>query len=177
MIKSNAFGLIYCVAVLYLIKEPDFARLFLVIFATTNLTLDYIFRLIVMRILKKMRRSGLNLKHILLVGYSRTAEGYIDRLRVHPEWGYKVHGILDDNHTVGDSYRQVDVIGSIAALEKLLATNEYDEIAITLSINEFAKLERIVAVCENPVYTQSLFLTTIILFQPNPIQRIWTGFQ
>lgn len=148
LIKANAFGLIYCVAVLYLIKEPDFARLFLVIFATTNLTVDYIFRLIVMRILKKMRRSGMNLKHILLVGYSRTAEGYIDRLRVHPEWGYKVHGILDDNRAVGESYRYVDIIGSIAALEKLLATNEYDEIAITLSIDEFAKLERIVAVCE-----------------------------
>ena len=148
LIKSNALGLIYCVAVLYLIKEPDFARLFLVIFAGTNLILDYIFRLIVMRVLRHMRRSGRNLKHILLVGYSRTAEGYIDRLRVHPEWGYKVHGILDDNHAIGDTYRHVEVIGDISALGKLLATNKYDEVAITLNIDEYAKLEHIVSVCE-----------------------------
>lgn len=148
LIKANACGLIYCVAALYLIKEPDFARLFLVIFAGTNLAIDYIFRLCVMRILRKMRRSGMNLKHILLVGYSRTAEGYIDRLRTHPEWGYMVHGILDDKHAFGDTYRNVQVIGPIQKLEEILSTNEYDEIAITLSIDEFAKLEHIVAICE-----------------------------
>lgn len=148
LIKANACGLIYCVAALYLIKEPDFARLFLIIFAATNLVIDYIFRLCVMRILRRMRKSGMNLKHILLVGFSRTAEGYIDRLRTHPEWGYMVHGILDDNHKVGDSYRNVQVIGSIKKLEDILASNEYDEIAITLGIDEYAKLERIVAACE-----------------------------
>lgn len=148
LLKANTFGLIYCVAVLYLIKEPDFARLFLIIFAGINLIIDYIFRLSVMRILRKMRRSGLNLKHIILVGYSRTAEGYIDRLRSHPEWGYKVHGILDDRREIGESYRKIDIIGKISTLEQILATNEYDEIAITLSIDEYSKLEQIVAICE-----------------------------
>lgn len=148
LIKANAVGVIYCVAVLYLLKEPDFARLFLVIFAATNLIIDFIFRLCVMRFLRQMRRAGKNLKHILLVGYSRTAEGYIDRLRVHPEWGYMVHGILDDNHAVNDTYRNIRIIGKIDRLESLLASNEYDEIAITLSINEFSKLEKIVSICE-----------------------------
>lgn len=148
LVKANTLGLIYSVAVLYLIKEPDFARLFLFLFAGINLVIDYIFRLTVMRILRKMRRSGLNLKHILLVGYSRTAEGYIDRLRAHPEWGYKLHGILDDNHKVGETYRSIEVIGSTSMLPKMLSSNKFDEIAITLSIGEFYKLERIVSVCE-----------------------------
>ncbi len=148
LIKANTFGLIYCFAVLYLMKEQHFARLALGIFALTNLTIDFSFRLCVMRILRQMRRSGRNLKHILLVGYSRTAEGYIDRLRVHPEWGYMVHGILDDSLIIGDTYRNIRVIGSIRSLEKYLATNKYDEIAITLSIDEFSKLESIVTVCE-----------------------------
>ena len=113
-----------------------------------NLTADYIFRLIVMSILKLLRKRGKNLKHILLVGYSRMAEGYIDRLRAHPEWGYYVHGILDDNKPVGESYRNVDVIGNTRQLADLLATNKYDEIAITLRIQEFFKLEKIVATCE-----------------------------
>lgn len=148
LIKANVLGVVYCVAALYLIKEPDFARLFLVIFAATNLIVDYIFRLCVMRVLRHMRRSGKNIKHILLVGYSRTAEGYIDRLRVHPEWGYKIHGILDDHRNVSESYRNINVVGSVSRLEELLSTNEYDEIAITLSINEYSKLENIVTICE-----------------------------
>ena len=82
------------------------------------------------------------------MGYSRTAEGYIDRLRVHPEWGYFIHGILDDHKSTEDSYRGIPVIGHISMLEDLLSTNAYDEIAITLSIDEFSKLESIVTICE-----------------------------
>ncbi len=146
--KANFLGIIYCVAVLYFIKQQDYARLFLGIFAILNVCMDFTFRMTVNKILRQMRRSGRNLKHILLVGYSRTAEGYIDRLRVHPEWGYFIHGILDDNKKPGDSYRGISVVGSIHMLPGLLNSNAYDEIAITLSIDEFSKLESIVAICE-----------------------------
>lgn len=146
--KANFLGIIYCVAVLFFIKQQNYARLFLGMFAIMNLCIDFLFRMIINKILRTMRRSGRNLKHILLVGYSRTAEGYIDRLRAHPEWGYFVHGILDDNKSKEESYRNVRVIGNISMLKDLLSTNAYDEIAITLSINEFSKLEQIVAVCE-----------------------------
>ncbi len=148
LIKANFLGIVYSVAVLFFIKQQNYARLFLGIFAIINLLIDFTFRMILRRILRQIRRSGKNLKHILLVGYSRTAEGYIDRLRIHPEWGYYVHGILDDNKKTDESYRGIPVIGSIKMLSDLLSTNAYDEIAIALSINEFSKLERIVSICE-----------------------------
>jgi Undecaprenyl-phosphate glucose phosphotransferase len=148
LLKANFLGIIYCVAVLFLLKQKDYARLFLGMFAIMNVCLDFLFRMTVNKILRQMRKSGKNLKHILLVGYSRTAEGYIDRLRIHPEWGYYIHGILDDHKTKEDSYRGIPVIGDIRMLKDLLSTNAYDEIAITLSISEFSKLESIVTVCE-----------------------------
>ena len=148
LIKANFLGIIYSTAVLYFLNQTDYARLFLVIFCCMNLVIDYAFRLTIRRILRQMRRSGKNLKHVLLVGYSRTAEGYISRLRVHPEWGYKVHGILDDKKPLGYKFKEITVIGKINRLSDLLETNKYDEVAITLGIDEFAKLEKIVAVCE-----------------------------
>lgn len=148
LIKANFLGIIYCVAVLFFIKQQNYARLFLVIFAIMNLIIDFLFRLTINRFLRKMRRAGKNLKHILLVGYSRTAEGYIDRLRIHPEWGYYVHGILDDKKKKDQEYRGIPVVGKIDILADLLSSNAYDEIAITLSIDEFSKLEHIVTICE-----------------------------
>lgn len=158
LIKASILGMAYTVAILYfLLKEHDYARLFLGIFMMLNVTIDYTFRLIVIKILHNMRKSGKNLKHIILVGYSRTTERYIDRLRVHPEWGYYIHGILDDNKKPGTSYKHVNVIGSMDKLSELLATNQYDEIAITLSINEYNKLENIVSICEKSgVHTKFL---------------------
>ena len=149
LIKASILGMLYTVAILYfLLRENNYARLFLGIFVVLNISIDYMFRLFVIKMLRKMRRAGKNLKHILIVGYSRTAKGYIDRLRSHPDWGYSIHGLLDDNQPEGETYRHVQIIGKIDRLPELLSSNEYDEIAITLGIDEYSKLEKIVAICE-----------------------------
>ena len=98
--------------------------------------------------LRTMRSKGYNQKHILLVGYSRAAEAFIDRVANNPEWGYQVRGILDENREWGTEYRGVKVIGTPRDLKDILELNTLDEIAITLSLNEYKNLEEIVAACE-----------------------------
>ena len=98
--------------------------------------------------LMKIRKKGMNLKHILLVGYSRAAEEYIDRIRQNPQWGYLIRGVLDDNVARGTRYKDVKVIGRIDNLMVILPENRLDEIVITLGLNEYFKLEHIVALCE-----------------------------
>ena len=93
-------------------------------------------------------KKGLNQKQIILVGYSRAAEEYIDRIEANPQWGYIVRGILDDNVPAGTVYKGIKVIGRIANLTVILPANRLDEIAITLGLSEYYRLEEIVAMCE-----------------------------
>ena len=126
----------------------DFSRWFLFFFFGLNTAFGILIRNFIRYILWKMRRSGFNLKHILLVGYSRAAEEYIDRIKGNPQWGYEVCGILDDNVERGVEYKGIRVIGVCDDLEHILPANELDEIAITLGLSEYSKLEHIVAECE-----------------------------
>jgi len=98
--------------------------------------------------LRSIRSKGYNQKHVLLIGYSRAAESYIDRVAANPEWGYQIRGILDDHKQRGESYRGVKVIGTTDNLKLILNMNLLDEIAITLSIRDYAGLEKMVAECE-----------------------------
>ena len=98
--------------------------------------------------LRTIRKKGYNQKHILLIGYSRAAEGFIDRVKANPEWGYLIRGILDDHIERGTMYKGVKVIGRIDNLSVILPENRLDEIAITLGIGDYQKLEKIVAACE-----------------------------
>ncbi len=148
MLKSNVVGILYCVAFLFFIRNGTYARLFIIIFVTLNFILEVLFRFCTTTMLRKIRKKGMNQKHLLLIGYSRAAEGYIDRLLAHPEWGISIHGILDDHKPLGHSYRDIHVIGRIDELEKMLAENDYDETAITLGINHYDSLEKIVSVTE-----------------------------
>ena len=130
------------------IYTKDFSRMVLVLFYILNTISGIWIRNAIRYVLWKIRRNGYNLKHILLVGYSRAAEEYIDRIKSNPQWGYEVCGILDDNVERDVAYKGVRVIGCCDDLSYILPANELDEIAITLGLNEYSKLEHIVAECE-----------------------------
>ena len=149
LFKANTIGIVYFTFMLVMLKKSlEFMRIFLFVFFAVNLTLAYISKIILRKTLAFYRKKGFNQKHVLVVGYSRTAERYINRILLNPEWGYHVHGILDDTMKPGTHYKNIKVIDCIDRLESILQENSLDEIAITLSISEYAKLEKIVALCE-----------------------------
>lgn len=91
-------------------------------------------RLLIYSILKDMRKRGLNQKQILLVGYSRAAEEYIDRIKENPQWGYIVRGILDDNVPAGTLYNGVKVNRTYCESDRDLPANRLDEIGNYIGI-------------------------------------------
>ncbi len=148
IIFSNIIGAVFYLALIYMLGEKHISRTFMVLFPLTNVLLTTSSRMLLAYTLRTARRKGYNLKHVILVGYSRAAESYIDRIFANPQWGYYIHGILDDTMEKGTVYKKVPVIGSLENLESFLTKMTLDEIAITLSINEYEKLEQVVATCE-----------------------------
>ncbi|WP_251492648.1 undecaprenyl-phosphate glucose phosphotransferase [Otoolea muris] len=152
IVKANVIGLLCIALILYLCRKNEYFRNFsspmLMLFFAINIISEALMRNLLRMGLRSLRSKGYNQKHLLLVGYSRAAEGFIDRVRLNPEWGYNIRGILDDWQEWGKEYRGVRVIGKIGDLNTILELNTLDEIAITLSIREYEKLERIVAGCE-----------------------------
>lgn len=149
IIKANTIGIIALIIVLYMIiREINFSRSVIGFFYIFNVFFTSCFRLALRRGLRTIRKKGYNLKHILLVGYSRAAEEYIDRLADNPQWGYVACGILDNHIPAGTLYKGVKVLGRLGNLEVILPENKLDEIAISLSLQDYDHLEGIVAICE-----------------------------
>ena len=148
IIQANLIGGLTFMAVLYVIRQEHISRPLIVLFLCLNVVLTILERNAVRIVLMNLRRTGFNLRHIILVGYSRASEEFINRVLQNPQWGYKILGILDDNLEQGYEYRGVPVLGVLDALEIILGENSLDEIAITLGLNEYDKLQRIVSVCE-----------------------------
>ncbi|NBH33586.1 undecaprenyl-phosphate glucose phosphotransferase [Clostridiaceae bacterium] len=150
--KANTIGFLLFGMVLYLGgKNPffqNFSRRLVFFFFVVNVVAETVERNLIRIFLRSIRSKGYNQKHVLLIGYSRAAESYIDRVAANPEWGYQIRGILDDHKQRGESYRGVKVIGSTDNLKLILNMNLLDEIAITLSIRDYAGLEKMVAECE-----------------------------
>lgn len=166
--RANTIGLIAFVVVLFVLKQVHFSRSMIGMFYVINIILTTITRGWIRRLLNFFRKKGYNLKYILLVGYSRAAEEYIDRVNSNPQWGYVVRGILDDRVPRGTLYKGVKVVGSIGNLEYILPENKLDEIAISLSLSDYDHLERIVAMCEKSGVHTKFIPDYTSLFPSNP---------
>ena len=148
IVKANSLGLLILMFTFYMIDESDYSRSTYIMFYVINIILQWCARMLIFTILRDMREKGLNQKQMICVGYSRAAEEYIDRVLANPQWGYVIRGILDDNIPAGTEYKGIKVLGRIANLNVILPENRLDEIAITLGLSEYYRLEEIVALCE-----------------------------
>lgn len=146
--QANIIGGLVFMTALQLLHQAYWSRSMIFIFFGFNVVLDVSVRFLLWGFVRRMRKRGRNLKNVLLVGYSRAAEEYIDRVVQNPQWGFNIRGILDDRVESGTMYKGIKVIGRIDNLMVILPENHLDEIAITLGLSEYYRLEEIVALCE-----------------------------
>ena len=149
ILKANTIGIIALIIILFMILRMFYvSRSVMAFFYVFNVFFTSCFRYYLRKILRTFRKKGYNLKHILIVGYSRAAEEYIDRLTDNPQWGYVACGILDNHVPAGTGYKGGKGLGTLGNLEIILPENKMDEIAIALSLKDYDYLEHIVGICE-----------------------------
>lgn len=168
IVKANIAGLLLYFVALQLLHQDDFSRSMAFIFAFLNIAITTVARVILRKFLRFIRRKGYNIKHILLVGYSRAAEAYINRILDNPSWGYEIAGVLDDMVPIGTSYHGIKVVGEISQLPYHLEHSNYDEITITLPLDDYDRLEELVSLCEKSGVHTKFIPDYTSLFPSNP---------
>ncbi len=155
VIRANVIGLVLFLAVLFALSTSaqypwviHFSRRLAVRFVVLNAVFTICWRNCVRLFVLQMRKTKFNRKRVLIVGYGRAAQQYIDRINSHKQWGLDIVGILDDNAEESYEYDNVRVIGTTKKLSAILEANEVEEIVLSLSISEYGKLESIVKLCE-----------------------------
>ncbi len=154
--KANIMGLMAITFCLYAGRNlagvgpylRNFSTRMIVAFFGINIFLETLFRNLLRIFLHRIRSKGFNQKHMLLVGYSAAALGFIERNRENPEWGYHILGILTDSLEKGQKTEGVDVLGDLSDLRNVLEHNDFDEIVVTLPLEKYMYLEPIVNTCE-----------------------------
>ena len=171
----------------------NFSRMFLFEFGVINTFAMVLQRNLVRLVLMDIRKRGLNQKHLLMVGWSRSCERLLDCILRNPQWGYDVYGILDDSMPEGFEYRGFKVSGRLSALPEILSGNFIDEVFVTLRLKEYERLEEVVQACEkagvqtkfipdygnlmsNRPYTEELAGLPIIYIRQVPLNDMMNAF-
>jgi len=150
IMQTHAISFFIHLSVLFILKEVDISREYLVIFIVTNIVLVSIFRYSVKRGLRHFRSKGYNKQFVLILGAGTLGRRFHKNLQQHSELGYEIVGFLDDyqqEHDPNDSlYRPI--IGKLDDLEKTLNRTMIDEVIIALPLTAHDKFGNIVSICE-----------------------------
>ena len=175
LFQANTTGMIFLLLAIVFLQIRHIPRSLLIVFYCMTMLLGFLERALIRFVLENNRRKGHNLKHVIVVGFSKAAEAYIDRIKTNPQWGYKIHGIFDDNLEPEFNYRNIFCIGKIKDLSRFFENTNMDEVAITLAISEYYKLENIVNICEKSG-VHSKFVPDYYRFIPtNPVTEDLNG--
>jgi len=146
--KANAIGIIILINVLFLIKQVHYSRYVLLLFAVFCVTLSTLERVVLRVMLRKLRASGYNLKHILIIGAGDLGLSFAHKIQENKHLGYNIIGFLDDEKKIGYRASGASVIGPISELDKVVMENDLDEVVIAIPLKQYDRLQEIIKTCE-----------------------------
>ena len=132
LFKATITASLVLVALTYFGRER-YSRLTLALFAGYSFVLVAATRVAFRVWLEALRRRGLNLKSILLVGAGELGERVVETIEHHRELGFRVTGVLSrDLLLPGTTVRGVPVIGTADELERILTEHPVDQVILAL---------------------------------------------
>ncbi len=130
----------------FVTKSSDvYSRVWVALWVASGFFLQTLVRVVLRLVLRSLRRRGLNLRHICIVGAGELGREVALRLRRAPWSGLHLHGFYDDTPGLaGTSIDGVPVIGSIGSLRGDLDRGELDQVWIALPLRAEERIRQLV---------------------------------
>lgn len=146
----NAVGitLIVGLAWSFVVRPLVYSRLLLfesAIFMVMLISLD---RAVVSLVQSQLRRKGMGIKHILIVGAGEVGRRVMRTVVARPDLGYRIVGYVDDNPDKGEGkIGRFQGFGSIDNLSGVIDEEGVDEVIITLPWNYHRRILSVLRAC------------------------------
>jgi len=149
LVSGTATGILLMVAIFFFYQPYYYSRLLLVYAAVFIVALLSLLRLCRSLILQWLRKRGIAVKRVLIVGAGEVGRRVMRNILAQPNLGYQVVGFVDDNPEKGHSnIGRFKGLGSIDNLPDIIRREAVEEVIITLPWMYHRKILSIMAQCE-----------------------------
>ncbi|MCM8775785.1 MAG: sugar transferase [Candidatus Omnitrophica bacterium] len=147
--KANLLATFVFGSIAYLLKLYYISRVFLGSFSVLALIFICLERTAIITTLRYFRKKGFNTRYVLLVGTGKRAQSFIRLVQRHPEWGFKIIGLLDmDPKLVGKRVLGHKIIGKLTDIPTILDQRIVDEVIFVVPRTWLANIELAILYCE-----------------------------
>jgi exopolysaccharide biosynthesis polyprenyl glycosylphosphotransferase len=166
IIVASSTAIFTLVIFIFSIKVTFFSRIILVTIWIFSICLIFLGRLALKIIRRNLLKRGVGVRKVLLVGNNKTTLEIIKTIKEKYNWGYKVIGVIGDEH--GD--KDTKIVGTLENLPLILKKNQVDELILTdMAIGE-RKTMPIIQTCYDQKitfkYVPDVFSLVVSGFRP-----------
>ena len=149
IISATATGTIIMIVLIFLYRAAFYSR---AIFLYTGLFTIFFLglsRLLKVITLRAMRRKGVGARRVLIIGAGEIARTVMRMVVANPECGLNIIGFLDDDpQKANKDIGRFKALGKLDNLQTALATEQIEEVIITLPWQYHDKIMMIMGRCE-----------------------------
>ena len=162
-------------ATLFLFKQEDVSRLFLVLLFIAQPAVTLAGRVLLRTTFEAIRRRGHDPRYMIVAGTGRLAEDFANRVESHPGLGVQIIGHLS---APGEVERLVTrpVLGTVDQIEDILHANVVDEVAVCLPPTAARYLEPITGLAAGEGKTVRVPVDPVEEVLPGAHQEEFDGF-
>ena len=149
IIKSTFFTTVTFGTIVFLFRLQFVSRVFFGMFVAIGSAFLLAEKITVFLIMRHVRKQGYNYRKILIVGTGPRASDFIEKVKMHPEWGLSILGIIDDEPGRGiDKVCDIEVIGALKNISETLHRYVVDEVIFVVPRSRLSFIEDVIAICE-----------------------------
>jgi len=162
IIKSAVLTFLALGTFIFFFKLTQMSRLFFALFAAFSFGFILLEKTALFMSAHYVRRQGLNMRRLLIVGTGKRAAEFVKKVDRHPEWGFEILGAIDDEPGRGlQKVGRLEVIGSLEDIPRFFHKDAVDEVIFVVPRSRLNSLQDAIHLCE----TEGVVVTiTVDLF-------------
>lgn len=133
------------VIIQFSLNEHHYKRRFSLLYPLIIIVLLSLKKYVSKKYIQRIRKKGLNIKNILIIGVGDVAMNFRDMIHQNPQFGYQVCGFLDESKPLhlNGLYK-----GKVHDLESVISAGGVDEVIVAVSEYNHSQLQDIIQVTD-----------------------------
>ncbi len=147
--SGMALAAILILAGMSLYRGFQYSRLTLTYSVVISGALMTVERYLLRRYETHLRRRGIGTERVLMVGTGTGSELLIQRMRMFPQYGFQVSGVIDDRLTAETGFAGAPVLGKLSDLPRLIREHRIDQVFLAVPGASNDELLHMIKTCDD----------------------------
>ena len=159
VIKASVVTFLLLGTFIFLFKMTFLSRLFFIFFMSFGFLFIWLEKTAIFMSSHYVRRQGLSTRRLLVVGTGKRANEFVKKVDRHPEWGFEILGVIDDEPGRGvDHVGRLSVIGTLDDISRIFHRDAVDEVVFLVPRSRLDSLQGAIEDCE----TEGVIVTVAV---------------